>query len=186
MDQQFLLEIMAVFTGIAALALLIQMGMMIGMYMVTRRMQEKINQLMPKIETLTSTSLSVVQESRTKIVEITAKTNEILDSTKRQVVKVEGLLNDATDSTRRQLTRVETLLNDATDRAKVQMDRAELVLDDAMTRAQQTVSVVHTGIMKPIREINGITVGVRAALKYFLRGRSPNPEEVTADEEMFI
>jgi hypothetical protein len=69
---------------------------------------------------------------------------------------------------------------------RVQFDRAEMVVDDVMTRAQETVAVVHGGIMKPIREINGVAAGVRAALHYFMRGGRPSPDRVTADEEMFI
>jgi hypothetical protein len=40
--------------------------------------------------------------------------------------------------------------------------------------------------MKPIREINGLAAGVRAAIQYFARGRRPSPDRVTVDEEMFI
>ena len=61
-----------------------------------------------------------------------------------------------------------------------------MVLDDAMSRVQQTVGLVHGGIMKPIREINGVAAGVRAAIQYFTRGGRPNPDRATADEEMFI
>jgi hypothetical protein len=55
-----------------------------------------------------------------------------------------------------------------------------------MTRAHQTVAMVHGGIIKPIREINGVAAGIRAALHYFMRGGRPAPDTVTADEEMFI
>jgi len=65
------------------------------------------------------------------------------------------------------------------------MDRAEMVLDDTMNRAQETVALVHSGIMKPLREIQGVQAGVRAALNFLVRGRHNGPV-ATADEEMFI
>lgn len=175
MDQQALLIIMAVFVAVAAIALMIQAGMLFGIYKSSRAMQAKveslapkIEQLVPKIEALTDTSRAAVDESRVKIAEITGKTNEILDITRRQLERVEGLLEDAST------------------RALVQFDRAEMVVDDAMNRAQETVTVVHEGIMKPIREITGVAAGLRAALQYFFRGGRPNPDQVTADDEMFI
>jgi hypothetical protein len=168
MDQQALLIIMAVFVAVAAIALIIQAGMLFGIYKSSRVMQENVTRLLPKIEALTETSTSVLTESRVKIVEITSKTNEILDIT------------------RRQLERVDDIMQDATSRAKVQMDRAEMVVDDAMERAQETVALVHSGIMKPIREINGIAQGLKAALQFLARSNRPNPDEVTVDEEMFI
>lgn len=168
MDQQTLLVIMAVFTGVAAIALVIQAGMLMGIYKSSRAIGERVAQLAPKVEALAETSRVTLEESRVSLKEITSRTTEILDTT------------------RRQLATVEELLEDASSRARVQMDRAELVVDDAMTRAQETIAVVHTGIMKPIREINGIALGLRAALNYFMRGGRPHPDQATADEEMFI
>jgi len=168
MDQQTLLVIMAVFVAVAAIALVIQAGMLIGIYKTTRAVGEKVAHLAPKIEALTDTSRAAIEESRASLKEITGRTTDILDTT------------------RRQLATVEELLDDVSTRAKVQFDRAEMVVDDAMTRAQETVAVVHGGIMKPIREINGVVSGVRAALHYFMRGGRPHPDQATADEEMFI
>jgi hypothetical protein len=168
MDTQVLLIIMAVFTAVAAIALLIQAAVMFGIYKASRALQEKVETLTPKIHAVADNSLAAIQESRVKIAEITAKTSQVLDSATRQ------------------LTIAENLFTDFSGRARSQFDRAEMVLDDAMTRVQQTVGLVHTGIMKPIREINGVAAGIRAAIQYFARGGRPNPDRATADEEMFI
>jgi outer membrane murein-binding lipoprotein Lpp len=181
MDQNLLI-VMTVFVAVAAIALVIQAGMLIGIYKSSRAMQAKVDvlapkiealvpkieALVPKIEALADTSREAVDEGRVKLAEITGKTNEILDIT------------------RRQLERVEDLLENASTRALVQLDRAEMVVDDAMNRAQETVVIVHEGIMKPIREINAVAVGLKAAFQYFLRGGRPNPDQVTGDDEMFI
>jgi hypothetical protein len=165
---QILLIIMAVFVAVAAIALVIQAAMLHGIYKASRAMQVKIDQLTPKIETLVEAYRVSLDESRVKIGEITAKTSGILDIT------------------RRQLERFEDLFEDVATRTRVQLDRAELVVDDAMTRAQETVAAVHGGIMKPIREINGVALGLKAAIGFLLRGVRPSPDQVTADEEMFI
>jgi hypothetical protein len=55
-----------------------------------------------------------------------------------------------------------------------------------MSRAQETVTTVHKGIMIPLREIQGISAGVRTAIFYLMRGGRPSPAQATADEEMFI
>jgi len=106
---------------------------------------------------------------------ITTRTNAILESSK-----------DIVDSTKRQLAIVEEVVGDAAVRAKVQMERVELVLDDTLSRAHETIAVVHDGIMRPLREVNGIAVGVRAALGALARGNRPTVDRVTSDEEMFI
>jgi len=47
-------------------------------------------------------------------------------------------------------------MEDASSRARMQMDRAEMVLDDTMI-ARRDRGLVHGGIMKPLREIQGVS-----------------------------
>ena len=167
MDQQQLLTVMTVFVFVAAVALVIQAGMLFGMYKASRALQENVQRLTPKVEGLLDISRKTVDESRKQIADITAKTGEILDITRRQV------------------DRVDEILEDAAARARVQLDRAEVVLDDAMERAQRTVAMVEGGIVKPIQQIQGVAAGIRTAITFLMRGR-PNPADAHADEEMFI
>ena len=168
MDTQTLLIIMAVFTGVAAIALLIQAAFLLGIYKSARKTQVNFENLSARIEAVSQGSLGAIMEIKSNIGEITTKTTAILDSAVRQLAMVEGVVKDATG------------------RAHSQMDRAEMVIDDAVSRAQQTVATVHTGIMKPLREINGVAFGIRAAIQHFFHGGRPNPDRATVDEEMFI
>jgi hypothetical protein len=169
MDQQTLLVIMAVFVAVSAIALSIQAGLLFGIYKSSRSMERNAQRLLPKIEALVETSKIAIDDGRRQVAEISIRTTDILDLTKTQ------------------LARVDELMEDVTDRARIQMDRAELVLDDTMSRAQETVALVHGGIMKPLRQIQGIAAGLQAALNFLLRGRNgANPGAVHVDEEMFI
>lgn len=81
---------------------------------------------------------------------------------------------------------VEEVVGDAAVRAKVQMERVELVLDDTLSRAHETVAVFHDGIMRPLREVSAVAVGIRAAVGALARGDRPTVDRATSDEEMFI
>lgn len=168
MDTNTLLVIMAVFVAVSALALLVQAGMLYGLYKAARGLQQNAERLMPKIESLVDASRVTVEQSRAQIVDITSKTSEILDTTRKQLERVDGVMEEAAA------------------RARVQMDRAEMVLDDTMSRAQETVKLVQGGIIKPLKEIQSVAIGLRAAFQYLARGSRPHPANVTADEEMFI
>jgi hypothetical protein len=168
MDQSQLLVVIMVFVIVAAVAMCTQAFFLFGMYKAARAFQEKAVPLVPKMNALVESSRVAIDDSRRQIHEITVKTSDILDIT------------------RKQLARVDEVLEDASGRARVQFDRAEMVIDDAMTRTQETVALVHSGIMKPLREIQGVTAGVRAALNFLMRGRNNGPVHATADEEMFI
>jgi len=129
----------------------------LGIYKSSRSLKESVERLTPQVEGLVKTSRAAID-----------KTNEILEIAKRQFAEVDVLLKDASM------------------RARTQMDRAELILDDTMNRASETVAMVHGGIVRPLKEINGLAVGMRAAIQYFFRGGRPSPDRATADEEMFI
>jgi F0F1-type ATP synthase membrane subunit b/b' len=168
MSEIALLYVMAAFVIIAAIALCIQAGMLAGIYRTTKALQESINPLLPKVESLVTKADATVEQSGKQITEITARANDILDSTKRQLAIVEDVVGDAAA------------------RAKVQMERVELVIDDTLSRAHETVTVVHDGIMRPLREVSGVAAGVRAALGALARGNRPTVDRATSDEEMFI
>ncbi|HTS49547.1 MAG TPA: hypothetical protein VMH05_16455 [Bryobacteraceae bacterium] len=168
MDSNALLYVMTAFVIIAAIALCIQAGMLAAMYRTTRAMQTQIQPLLPKVESLVDTTKTTVEQSRKQIADVTARANEILESTKRQLAMVEDVVSDASA------------------RAKVQLERVELVLDDTLNRAHETVATVHDGIMRPLREINGIAAGIKSALAYLARGNRPSVDQATSDEEMFI
>jgi hypothetical protein len=168
MDPQNLLIIMTAFVIVAAIALLIQAGLLFGIYKSSREVQATAQRLAPKVEALVESSRIAVDDSRRLIGEVTVKTSEILDCARKQIYRVDDVLDDASA------------------RARVQLDRAEMVIDDAMIRAQETVALVHEGIMKPLREIQGVTAGVRTAISFLIRGGRRDPARATADEEMFI
>jgi ElaB/YqjD/DUF883 family membrane-anchored ribosome-binding protein len=168
MDQTTLLYVMTAFVIISAVALSIQAGMLVAVNKKTKELHDKITPLVPKVESLVETTKATVELSRKQIAEITSRANDVLDSTKNQLAMVEEVVSDATS------------------RAKVQMDRVELVLDDTLSRAHETVALLHSGIMRPLREINGVTAGLRAALQFLSRGNRPSVAQATSDEEMFI
>ena len=168
MDDHTLLTLLTVFVFLAAIAMLIQAGTLLGLFIVARKIQEKVSALTGPITGIIDTSKKTLQTVEGHIDRIGKSSNSILDTTKQQLAKVDELITDAST------------------RAKVQMERAELVLDDTMGRVQHTVSFVQSGVVRPVREVQGIVTGIRTALTHLGRGGRPTVDHATADEEMFI
>jgi hypothetical protein len=78
------------------------------------------------------------------------------------------------------------VVTDASSRAKVQLEKMEMVVDDTVSRVHQTVTVVNSGVIRPIRELQGVAAGVRTAVQYLLQGGRPSVAQATQDDEMFI
>jgi hypothetical protein len=168
MNQDTLLIVMAAAVSVSALALVIQVLLLAGVYKSAKGIQEQITLLVPRAQSTLASAEETLEQSRRQITEVTTKANEVVTLTRAQVVRVEELLSDASN------------------RARVQMDRIELILDDTLSRVHETVNLVHTGIMRPLRQINGVAAAVRATLDYLMRGGRPSVAQATQDDEMFI
>jgi hypothetical protein len=182
MDLNLLLAVLTFFVFLAAVAMCFQAGLLFGIWKATRSLQQQTTALMPQVRSILSKAETTLDESRKNIVDITAKTHEITARINEMAVKA----NEMMDTGKVQLAKIDEVMTDASMRAKVQLERAELVVDDTMSRVHESVTAVHTGILKPIREIQGMTAGVRAAVQHFLRGGRPSVAQATQDDEMFI
>jgi hypothetical protein len=168
MDHDTVLILLTIFVGISAIAMLIHAGTLLGLFLIARKFQQAVMPLLPQIESIVGTTRRTAERVEKHVEKIGTTSTAILDVTKQQVLKIDELLTDATT------------------RAKVQMERAEMVLDDSMTRVQQTVTAVQFGVLRPIREVQGLLTGLRTFLTYLGRGGRPTVDHATADEEMFI
>lgn len=182
MDTQTLLYITTTFGVIAGLSLLLQLGMMFGIYRTARQMEQKLATLIPKVEAMVPKVEALVP----KVEGILGSSQAIVDQSRQHILDIVTKTNDILDSSKRQLAKIEEVVNDASGRAKVQLEHAEMVLDDTMSRAHQTVAMLHSGISRPLREIHGITAGLRTALAHLAKGTRPTPDAATHDDEMFI
>lgn len=167
MDQTTLLYIMAGAVTVSAIALAIQAAMLFGMYKATVTLRDRVFEVLPHVEKLMDTSQAAIEEARETLAEVRQKSNAILDSGQRQIGHLESFLANASERTSKQLA------------------YAEAVVEDALGRVEDTVALVHRGVLKPIRSINGLAAGVSAAIQYLMRKR-PDLQRATLDEEMYI
>lgn len=165
MDEQ---TVLTIFVIVSAVALLLQLGTLIGLFIVARSLESKITAVLPEVQNVIGISKRTLERVEKHIDRIGNTSAAILDVTKGQLAKIDDLITDAST------------------RAKVQMDRAELVIDDAMTRTQETISLVHRAVVRPVREVHGVLSGIRTAFAYLGNRNRPTVDHATSDEEMFI
>jgi hypothetical protein len=175
MDSQTALIWMIVFAGTASACLIIQVVLLIVMAFAARGMKKQVTNLVTrldpliaKLEPIADTSQQVVEDVRRYAADISSKTNDLLDLSRKQLVRVDDLLGEAAA------------------RSRAQMDRIEMVMDDTVSRFQETTTLLQNSIVRPLKQINALTAGIRAALEFLLRGRRATVEQATHDEEMFI
>jgi hypothetical protein len=164
----FLLYVMAGAVVVSAVAIVIQVLILLQMLKAAKAMQAQTQEFMAKARPLMDQAVTMIQETRVQVADVSKKANDVLDLAHKQLTAVDGMLKDFGARTR------------------VQLDRAETVLDDTLGRVQETVGVVQYGVLKPIREVAALASGLRAGISQFLRGNRTTVERATHDEEMFI
>lgn len=163
-----LLIALIVFVALSALSQLGQLFALMGLLKKVRSIQEESRPLLSKAEETLDSAKLTLEDSRKHLLDISKKTNQILDTAQLQ------------------LTKIDSVVTDASDRAKVQLERVELVVGDTVDKVQGLVNTTQEGLMKPLREINALTSGVRGAFGFLFKTRKPSVVNATQDEEMFI
>lgn len=189
MEETQLIAVMTVFVVIAAVALCIQAAMLIGMYKTTKSLQQQVTSVLPQVRSVLAKTEATIDENRRNIVQLTAKANEIAAKAHEITERMSDVVaksGDLLDQGKVQMAKVDVLITDASDRARVQLEKAEMVVDDTMSRVHHTVTSVHNGVLKPVREIQAVAAGLRAAVQHLVRGGRPSVADATHDDEMFI
>ncbi|MEO8660402.1 MAG: hypothetical protein ABI693_18175 [Bryobacteraceae bacterium] len=170
-----LLYVMAGAVIVSALALVLQLLILYGLYTSSKKLNAEVVSLLPGIRQLISSAESTLAVSRTQLTVLTA-----------QVTEFTAKASDVLVQTGVQLHKVDNSLTDILVRLGVQLERAEMMVDDSLTKVHSTVIGIHDGVMRPLREISGVSAGIRAAIQTLTRGNRPNVTEATHDDEMFI
>jgi hypothetical protein len=181
-DPDLLLAVLTFFVFLCAVAMCVQAGMLFGIWKAAKSLQKETQSVMPQVRTILTKAETTLEQSRQNIVDVTAKANEISARAQELAVKA----NEIMEIGKAQMVKVDAVVTDAAGRAKVQLERAELVVDDTMSRVNQTVTAVHEGVLRPVREIQAIATGIRTAVDHMLRGGRPNVSEATQQDELFI
>jgi len=168
MSEEVFRWVIAVGVGLSWLMTLVTAVSMFGVYRASRRIEDKAVPVFDKAESLLNRVRSMVEESEPKIRDIIDKASEM------------------TTVARDQVQRLDILVTDAAERARLQIDHIDAVVGDTVNRVQETTAAVQNTVLKPVREVNGVVSGLRAAISTVARGNRASVDHATQDEEMFI
>lgn len=163
------------FTAAASACLIIQVVLLSLMARSSLAMKKKTVELVARVEPLVA-----------KIEPILDTTQQVVEDVRRYASEISSRTNDILDLGRQQLVRVDDVLGEAAARSRSQMDRIEMVMDDTVNRFQETTTLLQNSVVRPLKQINAVTAGIRAALSFLAQGRRATVEQATHDEEMFI
>jgi hypothetical protein len=165
----------AFFSIVAAIALVVQVGILTALFFQLRRTTENINTL--------------VTDMHTRIGPIITRTQILLEDTQP---KISTMVSDAAHVVylaRGQAQKIDRVMTDAADRLRGQLVHADRILTGTLEAVEDTGMKFRQNFWKPVQRVSALVQGIKVGLD-LLRSRrpAPRPDEPLEqqEEELFI
>ncbi|HKN23710.1 MAG TPA: DUF948 domain-containing protein [Candidatus Acidoferrum sp.] len=166
---------MEFFSIVAAIALVVQVGILIGLFLQLKRTTESINRM--------------VNDLHTRIGPILTRTQILLDDTQP---KITALVDDASHVVylaRTQAQKMDKVFTEASDRLRGQLVRADRILTGTLEAVEEAGTQVRRSFLGPVQRASAVVHGIKVGLD-FLRSRRSHRENVQEgleqEDELFI
>lgn len=167
---------MEFFSIVAAIALVVQVGILIGLFLQLRRTTESINRM--------------VSDLHTRMGPILTRTQIMLDDTQP---KISALVEDASHMVylaRVQAQKMDKVFTEASDRLRGQLVRVDRILTGTLEAVEDAGAQVRRNFLGPVQKVSALIHGIRIGLDV-LRSRKREPEGgvregVEQEDELFI
>jgi len=164
------------FIALTGIAVLLQAGVLIAIFVVLRRTSTKMEALADEVKTKV---LPTIDQAQALLTEMSPKVEAIAEQVQESVALVHN-----------QVERVDATVHDLVDRARLQIIRTDEMFTRTLDRVERTSDAVQRTVVSPVRQISGLMQGVTVGLEFLFgrgrknggsRERGPVPQD-----EMFI
>ena len=161
---------------IVAIALIVQVSILIGLFLQTRRTMKQVEES--------------VSDLNRKVSPILTRVQILLEDTQP---KISTMVNDAAHIVylaRGQAQKVDRFFTDATDRMRGQLVRADRILTGTLEAVEEAGSQFKHSFWQPVRKASALVQGIKVGIDLLRsrRGHSPRRDEEPSEheEELFI
>jgi seryl-tRNA synthetase len=161
----------AVFIVVAAVAIVMQAFVMLGMYLQIKQTCEQVKKM--------------GEELQAKINPVITKVSNILEDSEERISSLMADAADVTRMARMQASKVDRIMTDTLERLRVQIIRADQILTGALEVVEDAGSKVRKTIAGPVIQASAVLHGLKVGID-FLRGRVGDKAGVGTDDELFI
>ena len=169
---------MSLFVALTGIAVLLQAGILLAMYIAVRKSTEQLQAL--------------ANDVKTKVMPTVTQAQEMITQLRPSVETIVENVADTTTILRAEVKRVDATVNDVVDRARLQVIRADELLSRTLDRVEQTSDIVHKTVVSPVRQISGIVQGITVGLEFLFsrvgrrNGGGREERRPVPQDEMFI
>jgi phage-related protein len=149
--------VLAIFTAITAVAVLIQAGVLLGMFIVMRKATVKM--------------LGVVDEVKTKALPAIASSKELLEDIAPKLKVATANLTEVSHTLKHETTHVSETVDELLAKVNAQMNRVDGMMTSTFDAVDRVTGSVEGAISTSGKRFSGVINGVRTGVGVFLGAR---------------
>jgi len=166
--------LLMVFTGVLALAVVIQTFLFFGIYRGIRQLKIDLDGVGNDLRRNAEIVSTRVDEGLIAVKSVTDGLKPVVDK-----------LADATEIVRNRVAELDVFLAETTITARQEIQKVQDTIQSASQKAEQTLDQLRKSLLGPVTEINAFSRGIKVAIDVLFRRRR-SPSGSAQDEEMFI
>ena len=156
--------LLTLLVALTALAVMTQAGVLVAIYLMSRRMSEQVEHFMKEVR-----EMMIPMKTITENLKI-ASAN----------------LVDIGVAAREQFHRVEAMVTDTGEVLHTQLERFDRVTQDVVERINDTATIVQDSVIRPVREVAALAKGIGRGFDVLFRRQRSTVDQARQDEELFI
>jgi len=165
----------AFFVIVAALAIVLQMLILAGMYLAMRKTTEQVTR--------------VSSEVSTKLIPVLEKTNALLEDSRTRISSVMADTAEIMHLARNQANRFDRVVGEGMEMLRLQIVRADQVITGVLESVEEAHTQVRRTVSGPVIQVVAVLRGLKAGFDMFTGSKSSKRESshsASSEEELFI
>lgn len=153
-----------VFVGLTCAAVLLQAGVLLGIFLSVRKTAEAVN--------------VITKEMKTTVIPLVDSTRELLERVSPQIQTVTQGLADLTEAVHNETKGARVSIAAITDRVNTQAKRLDHMLTVALDTVEKAAGAIEHSVAAPVRQVNGVVAALKAVVGTY---RSTRPASRAAN-----
>jgi uncharacterized protein YoxC len=166
---------MEFFSIVAAIALVVQVAILIGLFLQLKKTTESISRM--------------VNDLHTRMGPILTRTQILLDDTQPKITELVDDASHIVYLARAQAQKMDKVFTEASDRLRGQLVRADRILSGTLEAVEDAGTQIRKSFLAPVQKISAVVQGIKIGLDV-LRSRRTRPESpgdaAEQEDELFI
>jgi predicted PurR-regulated permease PerM len=165
--QQFL-ALMAVFTGLVAMTLVVVACLAFSVWRSLRNLNSRATEFLDHWQPVATSTQESVEEFAEQSGELLSRLNRLSALLEKQALQADTVIEDFAQAAQRNIAHVDS------------------TLQATLERVNAATAALEQAVQLPATKVRALAAGVAAALRHLSQSRQQEPDRISTDEEMFI